>query len=449
MAEQKSKLALLGGNKTVDIDPGNMFVWPIITDEDRQAAIEVLNAGNMSGMDISKKFEDEFKQWIGSEYALTCPNGTSALQEAMFAVGLGVGDEMIAPSMTYWASVLQIYSLGATVNFAEVDPETLCIDPADIEKRITDRTKAIMVVHYLSSPCDMDPIMEIAKKHNLKVIEDVSHAQGSLYKGKQLGTIGHVGAMSMMTAKSFAIGEAGMLVTDDREIYERSIIFGHYLRQEDPDTITNPELKSQVGLPLGGYKNRLNQMTSAIGRVQLKYYPQRIAEIDKAMNYFWDQLELLPGIKAQRPPKDSGHYKGGWYCPAGLYFPEQLGGLSAIRFCQALQAEGVDDAIAGLNKPLHRHPVFSTIDIYGHGKPTRSANSDRDLAQGEGSLPVTEAVSKRIVRIPHFKHNRPEVIDLYIAAYKKVINNYQDLLPGDDGNDNEVGGWNLSHTKKK
>ena len=449
MAEQKSKLALLGGNKTVDIDPGDMFVWPIITDEDRQASVEVLNALKMSGLDITKKFEDEFKQWIGSKYALACPNGTSALQEAMFAVGLGVGDEMIAPSMTYWASVLQVYSLGATVNFAEVDPKTLCIDPADIEKRITDRTKAIMVVHYLSSPCDMDPIMAIAEKHDLKVIEDVSHAQGSLYKGRQLGTIGHVGAMSLMTAKSFAIGEAGILVTDDRGIYERSIMFGHYLRHDDPDTITDPQLASIKGIPLGGYKNRLNQMTSAIGRVQLKYYPQRIAEIDKAMNYFWDRLDGLPGIRPQRPSKDSGHYKGGWYCPAGLYFREQLGGLSATRFCQALQAEGVDAAIAGLNKPLHLHPVFSTVDIYGHGKPTRSANSNRDLTQGPGSLPVTEAASKRIVRIPHFKHYRPEIIDLYAAAYKKVIENYQDLLSGDNSNDSEIGGWNLSHVKKK
>src|SRR5690606_10505379 len=126
----------------------------------------------------------------------------------------------------------------------------LCLDPKDIEHRIGERTKAIVVVHYFGYPADMDEIMAIARKHNLKVIEDVSHAHGGLYKGKQLGTIGDVGAMSLMAGKALAIGEGGMLVTNDREIYERSIALGHYERNTAA-YIQSEALKPFVGLPLG------------------------------------------------------------------------------------------------------------------------------------------------------------------------------------------------------
>ncbi|MCD6361444.1 MAG: aminotransferase class I/II-fold pyridoxal phosphate-dependent enzyme [Armatimonadetes bacterium] len=222
------ELALYGGPKAVQTDPGDIFDWPIVTEEDEQAILDVLHRKAMSGTDVTKAFEQEFAQWQGTKYALGFSTGTAALQAAMFGCHVGVGDEIICPSLTYWASCLQVYALGGTVVFAEVDPDTLCIDPNDIEHRITDRTKAIMVVHYLGHPADMDPIMEIAEKHDIKVIEDVSHAQGALYKGRMLGTIGHVGAMSLMSGKSLAVGEAGMLVTDDLEIYERGIALGHY-----------------------------------------------------------------------------------------------------------------------------------------------------------------------------------------------------------------------------
>lgn len=163
----------------------------------------------MSDTDITKKFEREFAEWQGTQFALGFCNGTASLHAAMYGCGVGVGDEIICPSVTYWASALPCFSLGATVSFADIDPVTLCLDPNDLEHRITKRTKAIVVVHYLGYPADMDEIVAIARKHGVKVIEDVSHAQGGLYKGRKLGTIGDVGAMSLMTGKSFAIGEGG------------------------------------------------------------------------------------------------------------------------------------------------------------------------------------------------------------------------------------------------
>jgi perosamine synthetase len=434
-----SKLAIFGGEKAVRSNQGDIFTWPVITKEDEEAVLEVLRRGGMSGTDVTREFEKEFAAWQGTKYALGYCNGTSALQAAMYGCNVGVGDEILCPSVTYWASAVQVFSLGGTVVFADIDPESLCIDPMDIEKRITDRTKAIVVVHYLGHPADMDPIIDIAKKHNLKVIEDVSHAQGGLYKGRKLGTIGHVGAMSLMAGKSFAIGEAGMLVTDDVEIYERAIAFGHYERFNE--SMKTEYLRPYTGLPMGGYKHRMHQLSSAVGRVQLKYYDERCEEIRKAMNYFWDLLEGVPGLKAHRPPKDSGSNMAGWYAARGIYKPEELGGLSVSRFTEAVRAEGFDGCYPGCNKPLHTHPLFQTCDVYGHGKPTRIANSSRDVRALDSDLPVSEEFGFMAYSIPWFKQYRPEIIEEYANAFRKVAENYKELLDGDKGNPESLGGW--------
>ena len=172
------------------------------------------------------------------------------------------------------ASGLPAMQLGATVVFCDIDKDTLCIDPVDFEKRITPRTKAVVVVHYCSYPAPMDEIMAVARKHNIKVIEDVSHAQGGYYKGQMLGTFGDVAAMSLMSGKSFAIGEGGILVTNDREIYERAMLWGHYERSAD---ITLPGLTEYKGLPAGGYKYRMHQLSSIVGLAQLKKYDKVIS----------------------------------------------------------------------------------------------------------------------------------------------------------------------------
>ena len=207
-----------------------MFHWPIVGDEDLEAVADVLRSGNMSGTDITQLFEKEFASWIGSKYALGTCNGTASIQEAYYACGAGPGTEVICPSMTYWATAAPAVSLGADVVFADVQPDTLCIDPQDIEHRITDKTRAIMVVHYGGHPADMDAINDIARRHGIRVIEDASHAQGSLYKGRMCGTLGDIAGISMMGGKSFAVGEGGMMVTNDRKLYEKCMLFGHYER---------------------------------------------------------------------------------------------------------------------------------------------------------------------------------------------------------------------------
>lgn len=431
------KLALLGGPKAVNVSHGDLFTWPIMTQEDEEAAMDVLRRGAMSDTDVTRKFEEDMRLWHGTAYALGCNNGTSALHSALFGCGVGTGDEVICPSLTYWASCLSAYSLGATVVFADIDPQTLCLDPADLEKRITPRTKAIMVVHLYGYPADMDPILETARKHGIKVIEDVSHAQGGLYKGRKLGTIGDVGAMSLMTGKALACGEAGMLVTDNRHIFERAVAFGHYERYDQD--IVSPELQPFRGLPLGGYKYRMHQVSAAVGRVQLKHYPARTAEMDRAMLYFWDCLKDVKGIAPIIPDRSTGSVNI-WYLTRGRYDPDMFEGLSVSRFCEALRAEGVNIYSGGL-RPLHQHGVFREADIYAAGSPTRIVNASRDVREQDATLPVSESIGATLFGVPWFKHFRPQEIDPYVRAFRKVVASYRDLLVDNDKTKRVAGAW--------
>ena len=426
---RKEKLALLGGAKAISLEQGNMFTWPIVTKEHEDAVLEVLRAGTMSGTDVTKQFEAEYAAEMGMKYALACNNGTAAIHCAFYGMGIGVGDEVICPSMTYWASALPLYSLGATPVFADIEPATLCIDPGDIEHRITPRTKAIVVVHYAGMPADMDPIMAIAAKHGLKVFEDGSHAHGALYKGQPVGTFGEASGFSLMSGKSLAVGEAGILFTNNRTVYERGLLFGHYARHGE---IEDENLKRWAGLPCGGYKYRMHQVSAAFGRVQLRRYPEQMAEIDRAMNTFADLLEKTPGIETTRPAKGSNSTRGGWYAPHFRYRRAELGGLSIHTFAKAVQAEG-SMCTPGSNKPLHLHPLFTEMDVYGHGKPTRRAHLQDPSAvdQPSGSLPVSERIANEVFCIPWFKHFRPEIIEQHAEAFIKAALRHEELLSVD------------------
>ena len=433
---RENKLALFDGNKLIGNDEsfGDMFDWPIVTAEDENAVLEVLRSRAMSGTDISKKFEQEFASWLGRKYGLVYCNGTESIRAGLWACGVGAGDEIICPSITYWASCVSALTLGASVNFADIDKETLCIDPEDIEHRIGPKTKVIVVVHYAGHPCDMDEIMRIARKHNVKVLEDTSHAHGSLYKGKKCGTFGDIGAMSLMTGKSFAIGEGGIMLTDDRYLFERCVAYGHYERTGMKSTynavdaqVTYDDLLKYSGIPLGGYKHRINQTASAMGRVQLKYYDKRMVEIQKAMNYFWDLLEGVPGIRGHRNSLPENSSMGGCYYPLGLYNAEELEGVSCSKFCEAVLAEGVDTS-SGANFPLHTHEIFHSADIFNMGKPTMLSFGQRDVRQGKGSLPVAENIDNICFKVPWFKHYRPKDIEKHAAAFKKVAENIRELV---------------------
>ncbi len=427
-----SELAYYGGTPALDLNntpTKHLFGWPIMTEEDEAAALDVIRNNSFSGTDITEKFQEEFAAYQGRRYALAFCNGTASILTSLFALGLGMGDEIVCPTKTYWGTASVAANLGISIVFCNID-DHLSMDPDDIERCITPRTKAIMVVHYFGYPADMDRIMAIAKKHHLYVIEDLSHAQGGMYKGRKLGTFGDVAAMSMMSYKSFAAGELGMMVTDDRRIYERAIAFAHYERN-NPNYIKEcTELSPFAMIALGGMKGRANQLCTAMARVQLKYYDERCAEIRRAMNYFWDLMEEIPGLRAIRVDESTGSNMAGWYCPHGIYHPEELGGLSVKRFCAAVRAEGIDCCWEGGNYCLHTHAFFKDFDLFHVGKPTRIAFNDRDVRiEDEKCRPSEE---KLCFQVPWFKHFDQEWIEKYVDVFRKVASHYEELLVDDD-----------------
>ena len=398
----------------------------------------------MSQLDVTKAFEAEFAKWQGTKYALAHSTGTAALEGAMFGCGIGRGDEIICQSVTYWASAMPCYNLGATVVFAEIDPVTLCLAPNDIERRISKRTKAILVVHYMGYPTDMDPIMKIARKHKLLVIEDVSHAQGGLYKGRKLGTIGDVAGMSLMSEKSFA----------DR-------------RGRDPgdrqpaDLRTRRRLGALRALPEAGrYRDRVAQGARgpAARRTQVPDAPVEFGRRARAAQALrravrrdpeGPQLFLGPARGRARPAGASDRSEG----------PEDEHGRLVLR-ARTLRARGTRRPVGHAlcrgregrrqrvrrrqNQPLHLHPVFNTADVYGDGKPTRIAFSDRDLRQRKGSLPVSEAANARSYYIPSFKKFYPKLIEEHAMAFRKAAENYRELLKGDPGDSPRLGDWHFA-----
>jgi dTDP-4-amino-4,6-dideoxygalactose transaminase len=323
----------------------------------------------------------------------------------------------------------------------------LSMDVDELERCITPKTKAIMVVHYFGYPCDMDRIMAIAKKYNLYVIEDVSHAQGGMYKGKKLGNFGQISAMSMMSGKAFAAGEMGMLVTDDTKLYERAIAFAHYERNNGNFITESEDLKAYAHIAIGGMKGRVNQVCSALGRGQLKYFDERCVEIRKAMNYFWDLLEGLPGIKGLRVDESTGSNMGGFYCPHGVYDPSALGGLSMHRFCEAVTAEtnGLFTSWEGGNYCLHTHNYFKTFDAFHLGTPTRVTFADKAVPNDDERL--RPSVEKHCFSVPWFKKFDKEWIERYAKAFRKVVENYKQLLDGDENKEQE-GRWHGTFNEK-
>lgn len=427
-----SALALFGGRAVVRRRRDDLFEWPIITAEDEQAVLAVLRRPSYADSETVASFEREFRNWCGSTYALSESSGTHAVLGAMFACGVGVGDEVIAPSSTYWATVLQCFALGATMIFADIDPTTLCIDPEDVEHRITERTRAVVVVHQLGHPAEMEAFKRLRDRYGVAIIEDASHAHGTLYHGCKVGTLGDIAAFSLC-GKPISVGEGGIITTSDERLLERAIAWGHNFRFHSGN-VHDSSLLRFAGLPLGGVTSRMHNVSAAIGRVQLRHYDERMAEIDRAMNEFWDLLDGLPGLHAHRPAPGSGSTMGGWYTPHAIYRGEELSGLSAARFVQAIRAEGFHSwSRLCIREPLHLHPLVNYADVYGHGRPTRLANVKRDVRQGTGSLPVTESI--RAFTIPPFRRYDRTAIEEYAALFRKVVAHHEELLEGDLGDE--------------
>ena len=276
----------------------------------------------------------------------------------------------------------------------------------------------------------MDRINSLAQRHGIKVVEDASHAHGTLYHRRTAGTLGDIAAFSCC-GKTLSIGEGGMIATNDKSIYEHVLAFSHNFRF-NANNISDETLLAFAHLPIGTVTARMHNLSAALGRVQLRKLEPRLREVDKAMNYLCDLLEGTPGIEVHRPERDSGSTMGGWYLPHAKYHAAELDGLSVSRFAEAVRAEGWwTRTRTCVSDNLHLHPLLNSVDVYGDGRPTRIAHSDCDVRQVAGSLPVSENL--RIFTIPRFSKFVPAVVEQYAQIFRKVSAQHAKLLPGDRG----------------
>lgn len=274
----------------------------LIGEEEKKEILDVLEDGHLFryGLETDPafkgkvvKFEDEIKKFVNVKYCIAVNSGTSSLLACLAALGIGPGDEVIVPGYTFIASLSSIIYSKAIPILAEID-ESLTIDPQDIEKKITDKTKAIMPVHMLGNPCDMDPIMEIAEKHNLIVIEDACQAVGGSYKEKKLGSIGKVGGLSMNHMKVLDTGDGGALVTNDQDIYEKA--FGFHDQGHKP---------SRFGEEVGnrsilGLNFRMNELSGAVALAQSRKLGSILSILRRNKSSLKNRLAKIPGIKFRK-----------------------------------------------------------------------------------------------------------------------------------------------------
>lgn len=284
--------------------------WPSYTDEEADAVRSILlsNRVNYWTGEQCRRFEEEFADWCACTHAVAVANGTVALELALRALGIGPGDEVVVTPRTFIASASCIVNLGAKPVFADVDRDSQNITAQTIEPVLTPRTKAVICVHLAGWPCDMDPIMELAERHGLKVIEDCAQAHGARYKGRPVGSIGHVGAWSFCQDKIMTTGgEGGMVTTQDETLWRT--MWAYKDHGKSYDAVYNREHSPGFRWlhESFGTNWRMIELQAVIGRIQLQYMPEWSRIRNENCKRIWDCARELPGLRVPNVPTDIHH----------------------------------------------------------------------------------------------------------------------------------------------
>ncbi|MBA7518904.1 GDP-perosamine synthase [subsurface metagenome] len=262
---------------------------PTLFGNEKKYVSDALDSTWISGGPYVEKFEKEFTRYNGTKYGITTSNGTTALQLALLALGIGPGDEVIVPGFTFVAPANMVIAVGAKPVYAEIDPLTWCIDPVSVERSISDRTKAIIPVHIYGNVCDMDVLKTIAGKHNLAIIEDTAEAAFSKYKEKYAGTFADIGCFSFQATKTITMGEGGFVLTGNKKLYEKMCLFRDHGMQKD----------KRYWHDVIGYNFRLTNLQAALGCAQLENLDKIISERQRVFRLYREHLTGEIGITMQ------------------------------------------------------------------------------------------------------------------------------------------------------
>jgi perosamine synthetase len=424
-------LALLGGRPVVD--QTLKVRWPIVTDADKAAVAHVLEAGPLWGLSTDgglfapemSALEDEFAAFVGVKYCLACNGGTAAIHMALAAAGVGPGDEVITSAFSFVATPVAVLHQNAVPIFADIDPRTFNIDPADVLRRITPRTRAILPVHIHGIPAEMDAINALASQHGLTVIEDACQAPGARYKGRRAGALAPMAAFSLNGTKNFPAGEGGLFVTSD-ETYRARANMVRMVGEVLP-----PSDRTMAFQHLVAWNYRAQEMPCAFARTQLRRLDQYNAIARANAELLTARLAKVAGVEPPYVPPDceSIYHKYRVRLRADdLDLP--LGGVPFRDLVQAaLVAEGVD-VYTWLQAPLPAHPIFQRREGYGQGYPWSVAHGGYRYRVEE--YPETQKLVDNSLVICSELHpiycQPKELIEQYADAVTRVFSKRDALL---------------------
>lgn len=426
-----TKLAVLGGTPMRDAKANPWPKWPVWDNKEEKAILEVLNSGVWSYEGPKEtQFNKDFSEYTGVKFSISAANGTVTLQMALEACGIGVGDEVILPGLTWQATSATIADVNATPILVDVCEDTWCVDPKEIEKAITPRTKAIVPVHLYGSFCDMDEIMRIAKKHNLYVIEDCAHKHGGEWDGKKAGSIGDIGSFSFQLSKHLTAGEGGVCTTNNFELAERLDALRNCGRR--PIGLAGTE---EVDKGAGAYSDqgnfcqsgnyRITEFQAAILIEGLKRLPAQNENRDANGKYMNTLLADLPGVTAMR--RDAKETKEAYFNFAFRYNKDEFKGLPVAKFREALTAE-IGILVAPSYEPLNDCNLYKPLT-----KPARHKLNDQYWAEIDPSrfdLPVCDRIFKEESVCIHHKvlMGTNADMDMVAASIKKIYDNAEALM---------------------
>ena len=425
-----NKLAIHGGPSTVPA--GLKRTWPDITQEDKDAVLGVLESNILTGSihgPETAALEDEWARYNGSKHALAFNSGTASLHTALFAAGVGPGDEVITSAFSFSGSYNPILQQHAIPIFVDIDYRTFNLDVNQIEDKITSRTKVLMPVHIHGLPADMDEVCSLAEKHNLIVVEDACQAHGATYKGKNAGTIGDIGCFSLNATKNLSGGEGGLMLTENEAFVSRAEMFRTFGEKEGEDQGKFRSYESHTM----GYNYRLQEMPAAFTRSQLKRLSHYNDIAIRNGEYLSAELGKINGLIPPHVPPD----RTTLYHKYRLCFDPKALGLSIPttvfrnRLVDALEAEGVA-AYLWQTKPMPAYRIFQNLDAdYANGYPWRAPFYDQDICYESEDYPETWRVLETSICVNTEKHSITvqslETMEYYVAAFNKVFD-HLDLL---------------------
>jgi dTDP-4-amino-4,6-dideoxygalactose transaminase len=378
------------------------FHKPEITDDDVRSVVETLRSGWLTTGPKVKRFEEDFAKYLGCTHAVAVNSGTAALHLALDAIGIKEGDEVIVPTMTFAATAEVVLYFKAKPVLVDCRGDTLNLDPDQIERAITPRTRAIIPVHMGGQPCDMEPLLELARRYNLKVIEDAAHALPAAYHGKKVGTIGDITCFSFYATKTITTGEGGMATTENREWAQRMRMMSlHGISLDAWDRYTEKgSWYYEIIHP--GYKYNLTDIAAALGIEQLKRCDQFYEFRRRIASHYQEAFADLPEIQLPACLPDTQH---AWHLYVIQLNIERLR-VTRQEFVKGLKSQNVGTSVHFI--PLHLHPFYR--NTFGY-QPA--------------DFPQASAVFERIVSLPIYpKMTEADVRDV-IVAVRKLVQDYR------------------------